>query len=86
MFRFFKKKKKETLIFKTSGRKVAIHDGRRIYHPEMITIGDNVIIGQHALIEGMGGVTIGNNVILGPAVTIWSANHNYEDPNLLPYD
>lgn len=68
------------------GNNVDIQGNCRIYSPEEISLGDNIVIGQGALIEGMGGVTFGNNVILGPDVTIWSANHNYYAPTSLPYD
>lgn len=72
--------------FKELGNGSEIQPGCRIYHPENISIGNNVRIGQGALIEGMGDITIKNNVILGPDVTIWTANHNYEKPEKLPYD
>lgn len=72
--------------FKTIGIGSEIQSGCRIYHANHISIGNNVRIGQGALIEGMGGLIIKNNVIFGPDVTIWTANHNYETPTKLPYD
>lgn len=83
----FKYKNKElTYIFKSKGHNVLIQDNCRIYNTESIKLGNNILIGQGALIEGIGGLDIGDNVIFGPDVTIWTANHNYYNPNLLPYD
>ena len=31
-------------------------------------------------------IEIGNNVSFGPEVVIWSSNHNYENPEMIPYD
>ncbi len=42
-----------------------------------IWIGDNVHIGPHAMLDGVGGVTIGNGVIIAPKVTIYSRSHNF---------
>lgn len=79
--------KKEFLPkFKKVGTNVDVQKNCRIFHPENIEIGNNVRIATGALIEGMGKLIIGNNVIFGPDVTIWTANHNYDTPDLLPYD
>lgn len=79
-------KEKKHYNFATKGNNVTIQSNCDIYHAENIFLGNNVIIGQKSLIEGMGKITIGNNVIFGPNVTIWSAIHNYEKPEMLPYD
>jgi acetyltransferase-like isoleucine patch superfamily enzyme len=85
----YKKKNKMDYLYnslKMIGVDSEIQPRCRIHHPENISIGDNVRIGEGALIEGMGGLVIENNVIFGPDVTIWTANHNYENPQKLPYD
>jgi acetyltransferase-like isoleucine patch superfamily enzyme len=53
---------------------------------EGLVIGNNVGISQHAFIGVRGKVVIGNNVIMGPNVTIYAANHNFEDPDRLIND
>jgi len=45
-------------------------------------VGDNVHIGTDNFLQGAGGIVIGNDVMLGPSVKIWSANHQYADPDV----
>lgn len=55
--------------FKHLGNNVIIEDGVRIFHPENISIGDNVYIGHDCFIEGYHkgpGIVIGNNSWIGP--------------------
>ena len=86
-FPIFHYSKKELLPkFKKVGTGVDVQKNCCIFHPENIEIGNNVRIATGALIEAMGKLIIGNNVIFGPDVTIWTANHNYDTPDLLPYD
>lgn len=47
-----------------------------------LVIGNNVGIAQNCFIQVRGRVTIGNDVIIGPGVSIFSENHNFEDPEL----
>lgn len=49
---------------------------------EGLTIGNNVGIAQNCFIQVRGEVIIEDNVILGPNVSIFSENHNFENPNL----
>lgn len=49
---------------------------------EGLEIGDNVGIAQNCFIQVRGKVIIGNDVIFGPGVSIFSENHNYENPDL----
>lgn len=79
---FFMKKR-----FKSCGENVSFCSGSRFQHRENISIGNNVRIGEKCRFSGTtGGITIGNNVSFGPEVTIWSSNHNYFNPESLPYD
>lgn len=49
---------------------------------EGLIIGDNVGIAQNCFIQVRGSVKIGNNVIFGPDVSVFSENHNFENPDL----
>lgn len=49
---------------------------------EGIEIGNNVGIAQNCFIQVRGKVRIDDNVILGPSVSIFSENHNYNNPEL----
>jgi len=71
---------------KACGNRVIFASGIYMDNPKNISIGNNVRIGAKSALSGQGGITIGNNVSLGREVMIWSANHNYEEPEALPYD
>ena len=47
-----------------------------------LVIGNNVGIAQNCFIQVRGKVIIGNNVIFGPGVSIFSENHNFDNPDL----
>lgn len=47
-----------------------------------LTIGNNVGINHFCFIGVRGEVVIGDNVIFGPHVSVFSENHNFEDPNV----
>lgn len=49
---------------------------------EGLTIGNNVGIAQNCFIQVRGKVVIGSNVIIGPNVSIFSENHNFDNPEL----
>lgn len=49
---------------------------------EGLVIGNNVGIAQNCFIQVRGKVLIGNDVIFGPNVSVFSENHNFEDPDL----
>jgi acetyltransferase-like isoleucine patch superfamily enzyme len=53
------------------------------YIGEELIVGNNVGIAQNCFIQVRGKVKIGNNVIFGPSVSIFSENHNFDDPDLL---
>ena len=87
---FFKIREIRYLIYKTRlkscGKRVIICSGTRLQVARNISIGNNVRIGEKSRISAVGGITIGNNVSLGPEVFIWSSNHNYYNPEKLPFD
>jgi len=45
-----------------------------------LKVGDNSSIGPYAYIGCSGYIEIGNNVMMSPRVSIYSENHNFEDP------
>ena len=47
-----------------------------------ISIGKNTSINQYTIINGEGNVTIGNKVLIASFVSMYAANHNFEDPNI----
>lgn len=49
---------------------------------EGLIIGNSVGIAQNCFIQVRGMIIIGNNVILGPNVSIFSENHNFDNPDL----
>lgn len=72
---------------KSCGQNVVFCSGIKLHVPKNISIGNNAWIGEKSRFSGAGGgISMGNNVILGPEVTIWSSNHNYYSPEMLPYD
>lgn len=72
--------------FKSCGKGVVFASGSKIFDKRNISIGNNVKIGARCVLSGLGGITIGNNVSFAREVIIWSDNHNYYSPDLLPYD
>ncbi|MDZ8083692.1 MAG: acyltransferase [Nostoc sp. DcaGUA01] len=57
----------------------------RIEHPQNVSLGNQVYIGQDVMLDGRGGITIGDNTTIGFNVVILSANHDYQS-NDLPYE
>jgi len=57
-----------------------------VSHEENLTLGQNVHIGKDAYINCKGGVTIGDYSVLSRDVTIYSYDHNFKNPRMLPYD
>lgn len=45
-----------------------------------IEIGDNVIIGENALLDGRSGLYIGNNVNFSSNVSVYTLQHDYNSP------
>ena len=54
-------------LIKSCGENVIIEDGVRIFHPENISIGDNVYIGHDTILKGYykSDIVIGSNVWIG---------------------
>ncbi len=58
----------------------SIHWRAEFYAPERIVVGEHVIIGDSAFLDGRSGLTIGNNVNLGSHVSIYTREHDVNSP------
>lgn len=78
---------KKTLMssFQSVGFGVRLNGTNWVFtEPNKIILGNNVHIGNNAYFHSNGGLIIGDNTHISRNVTIYTANHNYED-NALPY-
>jgi len=62
----------------TIGRRSYIYSGAEVRNPKGAVIGDDVIIGHHAVLDGRSGLHIGNNVNLSTGVWIWTVQHDHQ--------
>jgi acetyltransferase-like isoleucine patch superfamily enzyme len=58
----------------------------KIGSPGNVSLGRNVGINPGFFALGAGGITIGDHVHFGQNVRILTQNHNYDEPECLPYD
>ncbi|OGH24800.1 MAG: hypothetical protein A3B47_00225 [Candidatus Levybacteria bacterium RIFCSPLOWO2_01_FULL_39_24] len=63
------------------GRGSTMHMGARFYNPYNITIGEDSIIGEGAVLDGRDKLAIGNHVSIATDVMIYNAEHDIKDPN-----
>lgn len=63
------------------GKNVAFYRGAEVREPQNLTIGDNTVIGDHAILDARGGLEIGSNVNLSSGVWIWSEQHDPQCPD-----
>jgi len=61
------------------GKGSTIHTGARFYDPKNITIGNDSIIGEEAVLDGRDKINIGNHVAVSSAVMIYNSEHNIND-------
>lgn len=62
----------------TIGQRSWIYSGAEVRNPSGIVIGDDVIIGHNAVLDGRCGLRIGNNVNLSTGVWIWTMQHDHQ--------
>lgn len=62
------------------GRNVILYGGFEIRSPRKLVIGDNTAIGHRATLDARGGLIVGRNVNFSSEVMIWTAQHDYRDP------
>lgn len=74
------------IAFCARGTGVRISQGTRFVVPEGIRIGDYVYIGPHCFFSGSGQLTIGDNTAIGPHVYVYTSNHNFDEPQFVPFD
>ena len=72
--------------FSYFGKQVVFKGGGTIFHPENISIGNYVQIGENYFIMGIGGVEIGDGTIISRNVCIHSGNHDFKNSDMIPYD
>jgi maltose O-acetyltransferase len=58
----------------------SIHWRAEFYAPERIVVGEHVIIGDTAFLDGRSGLTIGDNVNVGSHVSIYTREHDVNSP------
>jgi acetyltransferase-like isoleucine patch superfamily enzyme len=63
----------------TIGKNSSIHRGCQI-RKGVINIGENVIIGENALLDGRKGLYIQDNVNISSNVSFYTLQHDYNDP------
>jgi acetyltransferase-like isoleucine patch superfamily enzyme len=63
-----------------------IYCGARFFHPWRIRIGSHSIIGDHAFLDGRYGLYIGNNVNIAGEVSIFTMDHDIDDPHFAGRD
>lgn len=62
------------------GQGSTIHWQCRFFAPELISIGQNTLLGNNAFLDGRCGLTIGNRVITASEVAIYTLQHDIDDP------
>jgi acetyltransferase-like isoleucine patch superfamily enzyme len=72
-------------FYRLSGMKIGkgstLHMGARFYNPENISIGEDSIIGENAVLDGRSSLIIGNHVDIATSVMIYNAEHDVKDQN-----
>lgn len=63
------------------GKGSTIHTCARFYNPENISIGEDSIVGEGAVLDGRDELTIGNHVDIASDVMIYNAKHDIKDPS-----
>ena len=76
-FGIYVRRKALSKYFKKVGINLRIFPNLRVRNPQLLSLGDNVSLGNDCFIQAGGEVDISDNVALGPGVKIWSANHVY---------
>ena len=68
------------------GKNIIFKGGGTIYHPEKISIADNVQIGENYFLMGIGGISIDEGTILSRNICLHSGNHDFKSLDYLPYN
>ncbi len=62
------------------GKRSTINLGARIYVPSNIEIGEDTIVGEHAVLDGRDRLVIGSHVDIASEVMIYNSEHDIHDP------
>jgi len=72
------------LLYRLAGMKIgkgtSIHTGLHLYDPHNITIGNDTIIGEQAVLDGRDTLRIGDHVALATGVMIYNSQHDIQNP------
>lgn len=68
------------------GHESKIHIGCRFYNPSGVRIGEDTIIGDHAVLDGRAALTIGSHVALASEVLIYNSEHNIHSDAFEPIE
>ena len=66
------------------GKGSAIHTGATFYDSRNISIGQDTIIGENAVLDGRGKLQIGNHVDIASEVMIYNSEHDLESEHFDP--
>ena len=78
------------LFFRLAGVKLTssstVHIGARFYHPAGVTIGEDTIIGDHAVLDGRAPLSIGHHVDIASEVMFYNSEHDINAPDFGPIE
>ncbi len=66
------------------GKGSTIHMGARFYDPQNVSIGEDTVVGESAVLDGRDRLFIGNHVAVATGVMIFNAQHEIEDEFFSP--
>lgn len=66
------------------GKGSTIHMGAVFYNPRNISIGEDTIIGENAVLDGRDKLTFGNHVDVASGVMFYNGEHDINDENFKP--
>lgn len=66
------------------GKGSTIHMGARFYDPKNISIGDDTVIGERAVLDGRDKLTIGSHVAVASEVMIYNSEHDINNEHFNP--
>ncbi len=85
---FFPSHHLRRVLYRIAGMRIgkgsAVHMGLTVYDPRHITIGEDTIIGEGAVLDGRAELFIGNHVAIASNVMIYNAEHDINDRYFKP--
>jgi len=74
------------LSFAAKGQNVTLNPPLNVTFADRCKFGNDIYMGSGAFLSTQGGLRIDDGVIIGPRFTVYTADHNYEDAEAIPYD